>query len=340
MPATTTTRPRGANEGARRSPSLPEALRAIGIGLKSHKDGQHRARCPDCDRGRQRPKDMPLAVRLDGTGATWLCFRCGWTGGLWRCLGCGGYSASRLCSPCQEARDERQDPRQPAERRPSPPPPPEPRPDPITERKRELALETWRQTEAIADGLPFAYLTRRRGISHWDCDRVRWHPACPAKLDEAGRVVRRAGCIVCPVTSPATGYVAAIWIIRPVMAGKVARWGLGPVGGSAARLFDAPGPELVIAEGVEDALAAHALFGVPAWAALSAGNMAKLILPERIRSVLVLADRDELKEDGRQIGLEAAHELARRLRAEGRGAEVRWSRIGKDPNDALRGTAA
>ena len=47
-----------------------------------------------------------------------------------------------------------------------------------------------------------------------------------------------------------------------------------------------------VAEGVEDALAAAELTGLPAWAALSAGNMAELVLPERFREVLILADRD------------------------------------------------
>jgi putative DNA primase/helicase len=319
-----------ADGAARRSPSLPEALRQAGIGLKSHKDGQHRARCPCCDRGKQRPDDIPLTVRLNGTGATFYCFRCGWTGGLWTCRDCGGASPSRIC-PCQQAQGEQAAKERPP-RRPDPPPP-KVEVDPAKERKRELAQEIWRQTEAIADGLPFDYLARRRGIAVWDCDRVRWHPRCPWK----GGI---AGCILVPITDHATGYVVGIWRIRPAMRGPIERRGLGSSKGNAARLFDAPGPELIVTEGVEDALAAHALFGAPAWAALSAGNMAKLILPPRIQQILILADRDEPKEDGRQVGLEAAHELARRLRAEGRSAEVRWSRIGKDANDALRGTAA
>jgi hypothetical protein len=35
-------------------------------------------------------------------------------------------------------------------------------------------------------------------------------------------------------------------------------------------------------------------------------------------------------------GLEGAHKLADRLREEGRGAEVRIPKRGKDPNDVLR----
>jgi Toprim domain len=59
--------------------------------------------------------------------------------------------------------------------------------------------------------------------------------------------------------------------------------------------------------------------------------MAVLILPERFREVLILADRD-----ANRVGQENAHKLAARLRAEGRHAEVRRSTVGKDANDALR----
>jgi hypothetical protein len=286
------------------------ALADHGIRLRDHRPGEHRTACPECARTKRRSSDTALAVRIDADGtACWCCFRCRWTG-------------TTL------------EPSRPARRRPPPKAPPQPNPE--AERRRELAQEIWRQSETIADGLPFAYLAQRRGIAVWDCDRVRWHPRCPWGAGTAG-------CIVVPVTDHATDYVVGIWRIRPSMTEpmKSRRMGLGPTKGNAARLFETPGPELIVTEGVEDALSAHALFGgVPAWAALSAGNMAQLVLPPRVEQVLILADRDEPKEDGRQVGLEAAHELAQRLRAEGRGAEVRWSRIGKDANDVLRGTAA
>jgi putative DNA primase/helicase len=301
-----------ANGGARPDRSLPDH----GIHLRSHRPGEHRTACPECAASKHRPGDQALAVRIAADGsAVWTCHRCSWKGatGSERGLGC-----------------------RPGHRRRPPPPqaPPDPAPDLEAEHRRERAQEIWRQTEAIADGPPLDYLSQRRGVAVWDCDRVRWHPRCPWQGGTAG-------CIVCPVTDHGTGYTTAIWRIRPIMDGPVERRGLGPVKHNAARLFDAPGPELVIAEGIEDALAAHTLFGgVPAWASLSAGNLAALILPPRIQQVLILADRDKPKEDGRQVGLEAAYELARRLRREGRSAEVRWSRIGKDANDVLRGTAA
>jgi phage/plasmid primase-like uncharacterized protein len=152
--------------------------------------------------------------------------------------------------------------------------------------------------------------------------------------------VLEVGCIVAPVTDHASGYVRAIWRIRPVLEGQVERRGLGPMKGSVARLFAAPGPQLIIAEGVEDALAAHALHGLPAWAALSAGNLAELLLPPRFKEVLILADKDEPDANGRRIGLDSAHQLARRLRAEGRHALVRKPKALKDVNDVLKALRA
>ena len=172
---------------------------------------------------------------------------------------------------------------------------------------------------------PWRYLTEVRGIGRWDADR---RPVAPGA---AGSGRKKAGCIVVPVSDHATGLVVGIWRILPALTGKVQRMGLGPTKGNAARLCWAPGPRLVVAEGAEDALAAAELTGLPAWAALSAGNMAALVLPPRFREVLILADRDT---HGK--GQEKAHALAARLRAECRHAEVRRSTVGKDANDVLR----
>jgi phage/plasmid primase-like uncharacterized protein len=195
-------------------------------------------------------------------------------------------------------------------------------------RRRDLALTIWREAEPLtpwSPALPLRYLVERRGIAAWQSTTLRWHPACPW-----GRGT--AGCIVAPVQNLA-GDVTAIWRIRPVLEGPVDRRGLGPVKGGCCRLVDADAPVLAVAEGVEDALSGWALTGLPAWAALSAGNLAALELPAERRAVLILADADE-------TGRAAAHRLARRLRGQGREARVLRPAAGKDPNDVLRGRAA
>jgi DNA primase len=68
--------------------------------------------------------------------------------------------------------------------RPVPRRPPEPdKPDAEAERKREQAQEVWRTAEDIQPGSDgFRYLVERRGIRHWDPERLRWHPEGTVKL--------------------------------------------------------------------------------------------------------------------------------------------------------------
>lgn len=86
---------------------------------------------------------------------------------------------------------------------------------------------------------------------------------------------------------------------RLFMAGPIPR-------GSAVQLME-PGDALGIAEGIETALSAAALFGVPCWAALNA-SMLKSWEPPDVKRVFVFADND-----ANCTGQAAAYELARRL---------------------------
>lgn len=84
---------------------------------------------------------------------------------------------------------------------------------------------------------------------------------------------------------------------------------LGPIAGGSVRLF-AIGNDghLGIAEGIETALAAQAIFGVPSWAALSADGLRKWEWPSNIKRVTIFADAGE-------AGQQAAAALAERLNA-------------------------
>lgn len=97
---------------------------------------------------------------------------------------------------------------------------------------------------------------------------------------------------------------------------------LGPVSGHPIVL--APpndGLGLVITEGIEDALSLHLATGLGAWAAGSAGHMAKLggLVPDYIECIT-------LAEDANEAGRRACAALAEQLT--GRGIEVRLLRIG------------
>ena len=82
---------------------------------------------------------------------------------------------------------------------------------------------------------------------------------------------------------------------------------LGPVAGGSVRLAPIPADgHLGIGEGIETALSAWAIFGIPTWAALSAGNLRDWQWPEGTTRVTIFADAGD-------AGMQAAATLADRL---------------------------
>ena len=106
---------------------------------------------------------------------------------------------------------------------------------------------------------------------------------------------------------------------------------LGPIGGAVVRLCrPRPGEPLVIGEGIETALSAGVLTGLPAWAALSAGNLARVPLPDDVRAVQLASDHDA-------PGQRAAWQAADAFTGQGRAVRVLTpDTAGDDFNDILR----
>jgi hypothetical protein len=102
---------------------------------------------------------------------------------------------------------------------------------------------------------------------------------------------------------------------------------LGSCATGAVRLTEAT-DFLMVAEGIETAMAGHQTTGYPTWAALSASGMRNLLLPGSICSVLILADGD-------RAGISAAVACGRRWRAEGRQVQIAEAPTGQDFNDLL-----
>lgn len=110
---------------------------------------------------------------------------------------------------------------------------------------------------------------------------------------------------------------------------------LGSVAEAAVRLFAMPtGGHLGIAEGIETALAAHALFGTAVWAALSADGLARLRWPEGTTRVTIYGDAGD-------VGRQAAATLSDRLNRADVPNEIVVPLHGDDFNDdLLRGARA
>lgn len=80
--------------------------------------------------------------------------------------------------------------------------------------------------------------------------------------------------------------------------------------GACVMLSDWPGSGAIgIAEGIETAMAASAMFGLPVWAAISANMLAKWNPPEGAEEVAIFADNDP-KFGGQAAAFPLAHRLA------------------------------
>lgn len=104
---------------------------------------------------------------------------------------------------------------------------------------------------------------------------------------------------------------------------------LGEVAGGAVRLTEAT-ECVVVAEGIETALAVHEMFELPTWASLSTSGMRRVQLPVQIKTVYVAVDYD-----ANAAGEEAGMALLHRLLSEGRNAMLLHPKrvIGKLPKE-------
>lgn len=111
----------------------------------------------------------------------------------------------------------------------------------------------------------------------------------------------------------------------------------GRISGCAVRLYDADN-EVILAEGIETALALHHALGKPAWATVSAHGLKTIRLPDHIRTVWIGADNDRKPPFAGQT---AAAECKRRLEYEGRTAHILMPpRCGTDWLDEITGGGA
>ncbi|MCR6645874.1 MAG: toprim domain-containing protein [Terricaulis sp.] len=177
---------------------------------------------------------------------------------------------------------------------------------PLDEERVARAGRIWEESGPLKHSVAEAYL-RKRAVpaGWWGSQALRFHgrmtsledrdkrPALVAAISDAQGALQ--GVQVTLLSAHGTAK-AALATPRRV---------IGKLMGGTVRLADAQ-DELVIGEGVETMLTASEVFGVPAWAALSADNLSRLIISHPLRRLIIVADNDE-------AGMRAAQSLRARM---------------------------
>lgn len=158
-----------------------------------------------------------------------------------------------------------------------------------------LATRLWKASVPIADTLAETYLVAR-GLAGPFPRALRFNPATilgsgtdkkvmPAMI---AAIENDLGLVAVQRTFLDPGDV----LRKPIAKSKVS---LGPLGTATIRLMPAT-DELGLAEGIEDALSASRWFGTPTWALGGVERLAFVAIPEKVRRVIVYADRGRAAE--------------------------------------------
>jgi len=199
-------------------------------------------------------------------------------------------------------------------------------------RNRAAAGRLWAGSQALAGSLAETYL-RNRGlrIGQGLAD-LRYHPRTPCG-SKSQAVFRPA---MLAAVRDRGGLVA---VHRTFLDRRLARLAdmpsprraLGRLGQGAVRLRLPEAGTLGLAEGIETAIAATLLTGIPCWATLGAGRFAGIALPAGVARLVLFLDNDPGGRRAERLALGALHETAIRV-------DVRYPRDpGADWNDVLAG---
>lgn len=193
---------------------------------------------------------------------------------------------------------------------------------------RAAAAQLWSEVRPIA-GSPGEIYLRARGIRE-NSSELRFHPRTPH-----GRkpFTRFAPALIAAVRDD-SGLMGVHRTFLDRKENRVAalippKCALGQLGSGAVRLR-AAGAMLGLAEGIETALSAAQLFGIPCWATLGTERFRHVAIPACVQRLILFLDND--------AGGRRAESLAREAHGRARRSiEARYSPLaGEDWNDELR----
>ena len=190
------------------------------------------------------------------------------------------------------------------------------------------AQRLWREASNLADSPAQRYLATR-GISFSSAD-LRFHPRMP--LGPKGSV-RFLPAMVAAVRNDAELLALHRTFLEPDGSGLAdferPKRALGSLGIGAVRLAFPRNGHLGLAEGIETALSAIQMFGIPCWATLGNERFGLVTIPESVRELHLFVDND--------AGGVLAEQRAREVYAvDGRRIVTRCPpQAGEDWNDVL-----
>lgn len=160
----------------------------------------------------------------------------------------------------------------------------------VGNRRSEAALRIWEEARPIAGTPAEAYLASR-GLGAAPPE-LRYHPRT---AHGPGPLTRFRPALIAAVSDESGVVAVHRTFIDREGSGLAAlanpRCGLGRFGRGAVRLGSGA-PVLGLTEGIETALSATALFGVPCWATLGTERFRLIALPAEVRELVLFLDHD------------------------------------------------
>ncbi|KNH01047.1 genomic island protein [Qipengyuania citrea LAMA 915] len=173
-----------------------------------------------------------------------------------------------------------------------------------TRKPSTVALRIWRDAQPLRASPAKAYLESRGILAA--SPALRFHPRTP--LGPKGRA-RFLPAMIAAVSLDEGPIAIHRTFLSTEASGKAAfekpKRALGALGEAAVRLFAPVSGKLGLAEGVESAMSAYALTGIPAWATLGNERFGLVSVPESVTELHLFVDHDAGGELAASRGLAA-----------------------------------